>query len=67
MSWGLRISNKAQPPRKSNLETMMESFLAMQTRQNKEFRNQNLFINGVLMQLTTKFEYIFNHNKMFET
>lgn len=29
-------------PRKSNLELMMENFIATQTQQNKEFMNQNV-------------------------
>lgn len=52
---------------KSKLETMMESFLAMQNCKNGEFINKTLHTNEVLMRLTTMIEYISTHNKILET
>lgn len=51
---------------KYNLESTIEIFVATQTRQNDDFRNQKLHTNEVLMQLTTKNESMSTHNKMME-
>lgn len=45
----------ANAPKKSNLESTMKNFVETQTRQNKDFKNQNLLTNEVLRQLSTKF------------
>ena len=54
-------------PQKSNLEKIMESFISGQTQQNKEFLNQNIHVNELIMQLGTKVDQIITHNKMLET
>lgn len=56
-----------QTPRKSNLELMMENFVASQTQQNKEFMNQNVHTSKLVKQLATKVDALDTHNKMLET
>ncbi|XP_058726309.1 uncharacterized protein LOC131597641 [Vicia villosa] len=54
-------------PRKSNLELMMENFIATQTQTNKDFLNQNVHNNEQIKQLETKVDALATHNKMLET
>ncbi|XP_058764753.1 uncharacterized protein LOC131638223 [Vicia villosa] len=54
-------------PRKSNLELMMENFIATQTQTNKDFINQNVHTNEQIKQLATKVDALATHNKMLET
>lgn len=54
-------------PRKSNLELMMENFVASQTQKNKEFMNQNVHTLELVKQLATKVDALDTHNKMLET
>ncbi|XP_058761643.1 uncharacterized protein LOC131635058 [Vicia villosa] len=56
-----------QAPRKSNLEIIMENFVATQTQQNKEFMNQNIHTSELVKQLATKVDALATHNKMLET
>lgn len=51
---------------RSNLESVMESFVAMQTCQNEEFRNQNLQTSEVLRQLSIMAESLGIHSKALE-
>ncbi|CAJ2652085.1 unnamed protein product [Trifolium pratense] len=43
-------------PMKSNLELMMENFIAVQTQTNKEFLNQNIHTNEQIKQLTSRLD-----------
>ncbi|XP_050894510.1 uncharacterized protein LOC127101202 [Lathyrus oleraceus] len=43
-----------QAPKKSNLEIMMENFVASKTKKNKEFMNQNINNNEFMKQLANK-------------
>lgn len=54
-------------PKKSNLGLLMENFVITQTRQNDEFKNQNILTNEALEQLTTKIDNVSTHNKMLKT
>ncbi|CAJ2633397.1 unnamed protein product [Trifolium pratense] len=54
-------------PMKSNLELMMENFIALQTQTNKEFLNQNIHTNEQIKQLTSRLDVLTTHNKMLET
>ncbi|XP_058750988.1 uncharacterized protein LOC131624001 [Vicia villosa] len=54
-------------PRKSNLELMMENFIATQTQTNKDFLNQNVHTNEQIKQLETKVDALATHNKMLKT
>ncbi|CAJ2663009.1 unnamed protein product [Trifolium pratense] len=54
-------------PRKSNLELMMENFIAIQTQTNKEVLNQNIHTNEKIKQLTSNLANLATHNKMLET
>ncbi|XP_058785071.1 uncharacterized protein LOC131659980 [Vicia villosa] len=54
-------------PRKSNLEIMMENFIATQTQTNKDFIIQNVHTNEQIKQLATKVDALATHNKMLET
>ncbi|CAJ2638232.1 unnamed protein product [Trifolium pratense] len=54
-------------PRKSNLELMMENFIAIQTQTNKEVLNQNIHTNEQIKQLTSNLAILATHNKMLET
>lgn len=54
-------------PKKSNLELFMENFILTQTRQNDEFRNQNLITNETIMKLNTKVDNIVIHTNILET
>ncbi|KAK2368342.1 hypothetical protein QL285_081543 [Trifolium repens] len=54
-------------PRKSNLELMMENFIAVQTQTNKEVLNQNIHTSEQIKQLTSKLDILATHNKMPET
>jgi uncharacterized coiled-coil protein SlyX len=54
-------------PRKSNLELMMENFIAVQTQTNKEVLNQNIHTSEQIKQLTSKLDILATHNKMLET
>ncbi|XP_058746214.1 uncharacterized protein LOC131619091 [Vicia villosa] len=56
-----------QAPRKSNLEIIMENFVATQTQQNKKFMNQNIHTSELVKQLATKVDALATHNKMLET
>ncbi|XP_045802530.1 uncharacterized protein LOC123896150 [Trifolium pratense] len=52
---------------KSNLELMMENFIAVQTQTNKEVLNQNIHTSEQIKQLTSKLDVLTTHNKMLET
>ena len=54
-------------PRKSNLELMMENFIATQAQTNKEFLNQNIHTSEQIKQLVNKVDALATHNKMLET
>ncbi|CAJ2627735.1 unnamed protein product [Trifolium pratense] len=54
-------------PMKSNLELMMENFIAIQTQTNKEVLNQNIHTNEQIKQLTSRLDVLTTHNKMLET
>ncbi|XP_039134169.1 uncharacterized protein LOC120271547 [Dioscorea cayenensis subsp. rotundata] len=60
-----RISNP-QPVRKSNLEALLESFVATQAKQNEEFKQQGQVMNEAIRQLTSKVDSLETHNKMLE-
>lgn len=51
----------------SNLESMMESFVATKTLINEELRNKNLLTNDELKQFDTKVDNVITHSKMLET
>ncbi|XP_058732590.1 uncharacterized protein LOC131604121 [Vicia villosa] len=53
--------------RKSNLELMMENFIATQTQTNKDLINKNVHTNEQIKQLATKVDSLATHNKMLET
>ncbi|XP_050876104.1 uncharacterized protein LOC127079779 [Lathyrus oleraceus] len=46
---------------------MVESFIKAQNQQNKEFMNQNIHIDALIIQLGTKLDSVITHNKMLET
>ncbi|CAJ2642382.1 unnamed protein product [Trifolium pratense] len=54
-------------PMKSNLELMMENFIAVQTQTNKEVLNQNIHTSEQIKQLTSRLDVLTTHNKMLET
>ena len=54
-------------PRKSNLELMMENFIATQAQTNKDFLNQNIHTSEQTKQLVNKVDALATHNKMLET
>jgi hypothetical protein len=54
-------------PRKSNLEIMMENFIASQQQTNKDFLNQNVHTGEQIKQLASKVDALATHNKMLET
>ena len=54
-------------PRKSNLEILMENFIATQAQTNKEFLNQNIHTSEQIKQLVNKVDALATHNKMLET
>ncbi|CAJ2633013.1 unnamed protein product [Trifolium pratense] len=54
-------------PMKSNLELMMENFIAVQTQTNKEVLNQNIHTSEKIKQLTSRLDVLTTHNKMLET
>lgn len=54
-------------PRKSNLELMMENFIATQVQTNKDFLNQNIHNSKQIKQLASKVDALATHNKMRET
>ena len=54
-------------PRKSNLEIMMENFIASQAQTNKEFLNRDIHTNEQIKQLSNKIDALATHNKMLET
>ena len=54
-------------PKKSNLEILMENFIANQAQQNKEFLNQNVHTGEQLKLLANKVDALATHNKMLET
>lgn len=60
-------NNAPNMPRKSNLELMMESFIATQAHTNKDFLNQNIHTSEQLKQLANKVDALATHNKMLET
>ncbi|KAI5396354.1 hypothetical protein KIW84_062526 [Lathyrus oleraceus] len=60
-------NNAPNMPRKSNLELMMESFIATQAQTNKDFLNQNIHTSEQLKQLASKVDALATHNKMLET
>jgi hypothetical protein len=53
--------------RKSNLEIMMENFIATQAQTNKDFLNQNIHTSEQIKLLANKVGALATHNKMFET
>lgn len=54
-------------PKISNLELLMENFVATRAFENEDFGNKNFHTNEVLMKVSTKLESIATHNKMLET
>lgn len=52
---------------RSNLESMMKSFVVIKTLHNEEFRNQNLHTSETLRQLNTMAESLVTHSKALET
>ena len=54
------------PPR-PNLRETLDTFIATQTQQNKEFMNQNAHTNELVTQISTKFDQMMTHHKMLET
>ncbi|KAI5397458.1 hypothetical protein KIW84_063322 [Lathyrus oleraceus] len=60
-------TNAPNMPRKSNLELMMESFIATQAQTNKYFLNQNIHTGEQLKQLASKVDALATHNKMLKT
>ncbi|XP_058784693.1 uncharacterized protein LOC131659532 [Vicia villosa] len=69
---GFQKPNQAAPqaapqaPYKSNLEIMMEIFVATQTQQNKEFMNQNVHTSELVKELATKAKSNDESNKATE-
>ena len=59
--------NTSNSPRKSNLEIMIEHFIACQSQTNKDVLNQNLHTNEQIKQLSSKVDALATHNKMLET
>ncbi|XP_050897481.1 uncharacterized protein LOC127104339 [Lathyrus oleraceus] len=45
----------------------MKNFILAQTKQNKEFLNQDIHVNELMTQLGTKVDSIITHNKILET
>ena len=60
-------TNTQNAPRKSNLEIMMENFIATQAQTNKDFLNQNIHTSEQIKQLANKVDALATHNKMLET
>ena len=60
-------ANAPSVPRKSNLELMMENFIATQAQTNKDVQNQNIHTNEQIKQLANKIDALATHNKMLET
>ena len=54
------------PAQKSNLEAMLETFVAAQSKQNEEFKQQTQVMNEAIRQLTSKVDSLATHNKMLE-
>ncbi|XP_045804300.1 uncharacterized protein LOC123897629 [Trifolium pratense] len=54
-------------PMKSNLELMIENFIAIQTQTNKEVLNQNIHTNEQIKQLTSRLDVLTTHTRMLET
>lgn len=54
-------------PRKSNVELLLENFIATQTQQNKEFANQHVHTNELMKQISRKLDVMATHKKMLET
>lgn len=52
---------------RSNLESMMESFMVTQTLYNEEFINQNLYTSEFLKQQNIMVKSLMTHNKALET
>lgn len=63
----LLMENFVAAQKWSNLESMMESFVAIQSLYNEGFRSQNLHTNEALGQQTTMVESLVTHNKELET
>jgi len=49
------FQNNQRAPQKSNLKRLLE------------FKNQTGFLNGILINSSSKVDFIFTHNKMLET
>ncbi|KAI5383056.1 hypothetical protein KIW84_070451 [Lathyrus oleraceus] len=60
-------TNAPNAPRKSNLEIMMENFIATQAQTNKDFLNQNIHTSEKIKQLANKVDALATHDKMLET
>ncbi|KAK2410400.1 hypothetical protein QL285_045765 [Trifolium repens] len=54
-------------PNQSNLEMMMENFIAAQAQTNKDFLNQNIHTSEQIKKLTSKLDVLATHNRMLET
>ncbi|XP_050919410.1 uncharacterized protein LOC127136946 [Lathyrus oleraceus] len=61
------VTNTQNAPKKSNLEIMMENFIATQVQTNKYFLNQNTHTSEQIKQLANKVDALATHNKMLET
>lgn len=56
-----------QSPGKSNVELLLENFIATQTQKNKEFANQHVHTNELMKQISSKLDVMDTYNKMLET
>jgi len=63
----LGYANNQRAPQKSSLELLMENYVANQSKQLQELKNQTRFLNDSLAKLTSKVDSIATHNKMLET
>jgi len=60
-------ANNQRAPQKSSLDLLMENFVANQSKQLQELKNQTGFLNDSLAKLTSKVNSIATHNKVLET
>jgi len=59
--------NNQRAPQKSSLELLMENYVANQSKQLQELKNQTGFLNDSLAKLSSKVDSNAAHNKMLET
>jgi len=60
-------ANNQRAPQKSSLELLMENYVANQSKQLQELKNETGFLNDSLAKLTSKVDSIATHNQMLET